>query len=249
MGTLASHVSDSEKPVVSAPRAPVKEGHLLAVAAMSEPPFRDIVELFDGREQLGGSYFRVVEKGFQPIDLDALSNKPLVGIGDPFPPSATAEQLAPLLDRRIETLLEKRRRAGRSAERQLEAKVIRSALCSGLRLIGFPATLRLVACQWQAAVEGRARLLDAIAADTATGGLVVIEVKPKFDPKAAAVVSQSVAHVREHAEAYSPFFSAMATAMADLYACPDMPAALDASIVSGLVAWPSDTALRFATCE
>ena len=41
----------------------------------------------------------------------------------------------------------------------------------------------------------------------------------------------------------------MGTAMAELYGCPDMPSALDASLVTGLVAWGYEDGLRFATCE
>jgi hypothetical protein len=230
-------------------RLPVREGHLAAVAEMTSPAFAEIVAMFDAKDQIGGAYFRIVDKGFQPVDLDALSNKPLVDIGPPFPPGAPSERLAAELDDRVAALLAKRTTSTRSVDRQMEAKVIRSALCSGLRLIGFPAELRFLASQWRVDIDGRSKTLDVVAADIATGGLVVIELKSKFDPKAPQQVAAYVAHLREHADAYGPFFGALGTAMAQLYGCPDMPASLDGTLVTGLVAWPSEAGLRFATVQ
>jgi hypothetical protein len=81
---------------------------------MAAPAFREIVALFDADPRIGGTYFRLVEAGFQPVDLDQLSDKPLIGVGGLFAPTASVEQLSTELDGRVEILLAKRSTASRS---------------------------------------------------------------------------------------------------------------------------------------
>lgn len=124
---------------------PVRDGHWRAVRAMASPEFAAIVRLFDERPEIGGTYFRVVEKGFQPVDLHATSSKPLIGVGPAFSARASASQLGNKLDARVAELLRKRETLASSAEKQIEARFVRSALRGGLRLDPLPPTLRLIA--------------------------------------------------------------------------------------------------------
>src|SRR4051794_41922469 len=106
---------------------PVREGHQLAVSAMAAPEFRDIVALFDADPRIGGTYFRLVEAGFQPVDLDQLSDKPLIGVGGLFPPTPSVEQLTSELDGRVEGLPAERSSATRPGGKQGGAKGTRRA--------------------------------------------------------------------------------------------------------------------------
>jgi hypothetical protein len=60
---------------------PIRPGHRNALKAMAEPEFRRIIELFERAPEIGGTYFRIVEGGIQPVDLDPSSRKPLMGVG------------------------------------------------------------------------------------------------------------------------------------------------------------------------
>ncbi len=229
---------------------PVREGHQLAVSAMAAPEFREIVALFDADPRIGGTYFRLVEAGFQPVDLDQLSDKPLIGVGGLFPPTASVEQLTTELDSRVEVLLAKRSTASRSEEKQVEAKITRWALAAGLGFPGrFPETLRFIASQWRIDIGGRAKVVDVVAVDRDTGNLVVIELKTKPDKKAKLLASEYAKHIQQHADAYGPFFSAMAAAMAELYGCTDMPATVNAGTVVAMAAWPADSGYAVVTCQ
>jgi len=221
---------------------PVRPGHQLAVAAMAAPEFSEIVALFENDPRIGGTYFRLVENGFQPVDLDQLSSKPLIGIGPVFPPTTSVDQLTKELDSRVATLLQRRSGASRSEEKQIEAKVMRWALCSHLGLPGgFPEGLRFIASQWRIELDGKNKVVDVIAADRDTGGLVVIELKTKPDKKAKVLAAEYVAHFRAYADVFGPFFSALGSAMAKLYGCSDMPSRVDAHAAAGLAAWPADS--------
>ena len=247
---MTSSVSETSGPTELAATAPspVRDGHWQAVTAMASPGFREIVELFDADDRIGGTYFRIVEKGFQPVDLDPLSDKPLIGVGGIFAPDTSPEQVGKELDDRVAVLAKKRLTPSRSAERQIEARAIRSALSSGLRLSGFPANLRFITGQWRIDFGKTGRLLDVVAVDLETGALVVIELKAKSDTTAKATVSAYAAYVREHADAFGPYFSAMATAMAELYGCRDMPSSVDAARVTGLAAWPAGDSFKIIAC-
>jgi len=216
---------------------------------MAAPAFRDIVALFDADPRIGGTYFRLVEAGFQPVDLDQLSDKPLIGVGGLFPPTASVEQLSNELDSRVEVLLAKRSTAARSEEKQIEAKITRWALSAGLGFPGrFPETLRFIASQWRIDIAGRAKVVDVVAVDRETSKLVVIELKTKPDKKAKVQASEYAAHIRANAEAYTPFFSSMAAAMAELYGCTDMPATVDAGAAVAMAAWPADSGYAVVHC-
>ena len=229
---------------------PIRKGHQSAVEAMASPEFREIVALFEADSRIGGTYFRLVENGFQPLDLDQLSDKPLIGVGGLIAPTASLEQVTAELDDRVATLLAKRTSAARSLEKQIEAKVTRWALSAKLRLPGgFSDSLRFVASQWRVEIDGRAKMIDVVAADRDTGSLVVVELKAKPDKKAKLQAAEYVTHVRQHADAYGPFFSAMGAAMAELYSCPDMPEVLDAHSVTGLAAWPGDNGYVVIRCQ
>jgi hypothetical protein len=101
--------------------------------------------------------------------------------------------------------------------------------------------LRFIASQWRIDIGGRAKVVDVIAVDRDTGNLVVIELKTKPDKKAKVLASEYARHIREHADAYGPFFSSMAAAMAELYGCTDMPAVVNAHATAAMAAWPSET--------
>ena len=60
--------------------------------------------------------------------------------------------------------------------------------------------------------------------------------------------SEYAAHIRANAEAYTPFFSSMAAAMAELYGCTDMPATVDAGAAVAMAAWPADSGYAVVHC-
>lgn len=86
--------------VATAPK-PVREGRWRAARAMTGSDFAATVGLFDERPAIGGTYFRVVEKGFQPVDLHPASAKPLIGVGSAFSARAAASQLSAEMDAAI----------------------------------------------------------------------------------------------------------------------------------------------------
>jgi hypothetical protein len=55
--------------------------------------------------EIGATYFSIVEGGFQPVDLDPLSRKPLIGVGGSFGHGATVATLETGLSARIAALL------------------------------------------------------------------------------------------------------------------------------------------------
>src|SRR4051794_26302331 len=110
----------------------VRAGHWRAVEAMRTRQFEMIVALFDADPRVGGAYFRVVDKGFQPVDLHSTSVRPLIAVGSAFTPATSAAQLAGELDLRVQALLQARATASPSVEKRLEARLIRGALRSGL---------------------------------------------------------------------------------------------------------------------
>ena len=108
--------------------------------------------------------------------------------------------------------------------------------------------MRFIASQWRIDIAGRGKVVDVVAVDRDTSRLVVIELKTKPDKKAKVQASEYAKHIREHADAYSPFFSAMAAAMAELYDCTDMPAAVDAGAVVAMAVWPADSGYAVVHC-
>lgn len=227
----------------------IRDGHWRAVRAMAGEDFLAIVRQFEERPEIGGTYFRVVKKGFQPVDLHAASPKPLIGVGPAFPAHASPSQVAAELDARVTELLRKRETLARSAEKQIEARFVRSALNGGLRLDPLPGSLRLIAGQWRIDLGGAGRPLDLLAADIETRALVVIELKPVPDHNAVHQVGEYVAAMRLWAPDAFEFFAALGGAMARVYGCNDMPDALEPGVVSGLAAWPtSDGRFEVVPC-
>lgn len=217
---------------------PIRDGHWRSVRAMEGGDFTAIVRLFDENPEIGGTYFRVVEKGFQPVDLHPGSPKPLIGIGAAFSARASVNQLERELDARVVELLRKRETLAPSAEKQIEARFVRSALNGRLRLDPLPGSLRLIASQWRIDLGGTGRPLDLIAADVTARSLVVVELKAAADRSAVNQVSEYVAAMRAWSPETTEFFSALGRAMAAVYGCADMPDALETGLVSAIAAWP-----------
>lgn len=218
---------------------PIRDGHRRAVQAMAGEEFAGIVRLFADRPEIGGTYFRVVEQGFQPVDLHPASPKPLIGVGPVFSAHASPSQIEKQLDGRVAELLRKRETLAGSPEKQIEARFVRSALGSGLRLDPLLGSLRLIASQWRIDLGGTGRPLDLIAADVETRALVVIELKPAPDRTAVHQVAEYVAAMRTWAPDAFGFFAALGGAMALVYGCADMPRTLESGVVRGLAAWPT----------
>jgi hypothetical protein len=218
-----------------ASRRPVGEGHWAAVTAMHDPEFRRIIELFDARAEIGGTYFRVAEEGFQPVDLDAVSKAPLIEVGPPFSPTTKADALEDELDARVARLVRTRATITVSPERHLQARFVRHALKSSLRLDPLPPTLRLIAGQWRL---DDARVIDLLSVDVAARSLVVVEVRAPRDPRALDQAAACVEEMREWPSDVRSFFAALGNAMAATYSCGDMPETLEPGAVTGLAAWP-----------
>lgn len=205
-------------------REVVRRGHRMAVEWMASAEFRTIVELFDAEPAIGGTYFRVGERGVQPVDLDARSPKPLIGVGGAIrcytPPARVADELPG----RVAELLAKRAGCSPSREKQLEAAMIRHALANGLRLPGLPERVRFFSSQWRVGLPAGAALPDLLGVDLDTGGLVVIELKADPGEWAAAQAQASAytGHLARHAEEFADFFSTLASAMGGLYGAPEL---------------------------
>lgn len=224
---------------------PIREGHRRALQAMRSPEFAAIVKAFARVPEIGGTYFRLVEKGFQPVDLNADSAKPLIGVGASFSPSATLAQLEAELPERVADLLSKRRAAAASPEKEIEAAVIRHALACHLRLDGLDANLRFVAGQWRMALGATGEVLDLLAVDVETRGLVVIEIKSKRDQGAVTQASRYAAILRQHDPTTRPFFQHLGAAMAQLYGCSDLPKVFERGLVTAIAAWPSTDPAKY----
>ena len=216
----------------------MRPGHWRSVRAMQEDGFRAIVELFDSHPDTGGAYLRVVEQGFQPVDLLSTSQKPMIGIGRAFPATATLDTLRWEMSGRIDLLTRARRSGSKSAEKALEARLVRAALRERLRLHVLSTDLRFIASQWRIDLGGRGCPLDLICADVESGALVVVELKPEPDRAAIAQTRRYVDAIRAWEPEAFNVFSELAAAMAAVYGCDDMPPTFGASTVSGLAAWP-----------
>jgi hypothetical protein len=219
--------------------SPVRPGHWNSLKALIQPEFSRIIELFDRAPEIGGTYFRLVEKGFQPVDLDPRSPKPLMGIGGSFGARATVAILESELAARIACLVAKRRTKSKSVEKQVEAKAVRGALRSNLRLQGLGENLRLIASQWRIDLGGHGEPLDLLAVDVKTSGLVVIELKATKDERAILQARRYAENISQHGEVTGPFFAALGVAMARLYDCSDLPELLVPGLVTALAAWPT----------
>jgi hypothetical protein len=217
---------------------PIRDGHRKALQAMLTPEFAAIVKAFERIPEIGGTYFRLVEKGFQPVDLDAASGKPLIGVGESFRPGTTLAQIEAELPERVADLLRKRRDVAASPEKSIEAAVIRRALADSLRLDGFGANLRFLAGQWRMALGARGEILDLLAVDVETAGLVVIELKAERDQSAVTQASHYAEILRRHDPTTRPFFQRLGAAMAQLYGCADVPKAFKRGLVTAIAAWP-----------
>jgi hypothetical protein len=216
------------------PAEPIRPGHRLSLGYFKSIEMAHITMAFDRYELIGGTYFRLTDKGIQPVDLSPASSKPLLGIGGPITPGRAAEEVEIELPRRVAELQRKRAVAGRSEEKQLEAALTRDALRNHLVLARVGPTLRFLANQWRLAQLGT---LDLLAVDQAKGDLVVIELKigPEDHASAVAQVGQYVEYVAKHWSAVAPFFSELMLAMAERYDAPDMTALTLTGTVRGLV--------------
>jgi hypothetical protein len=212
---------------------------------MRTPEFASIVKRFERIPEIGGTYFRLVEKGFQPVDLNAESAKPLIGIGTFFSPSTTLAQIEAELPERVAELLKKRSAAAASPEKSIEAAVIRHALARSLRLDGFGANLRFLAGQWRMALGASGEVLDLLAVDVETRGLVVIEMKAKRDQSAVTQASRYAEILRQHDPTTRPFFQHLGAAMAQLYGCSDIPKVFERGLVTAIAAWPSTEPAKY----
>jgi hypothetical protein len=214
---------------------------------MRTPEFAAIVKAFERTPEIGGTYFRLVEKGFQPVDLNADSGKPLIGVGASFSPSTTLAQIDAELPERVAELLRSRRAAAASPEKSMEAALIRRALASNLRLDGFGKNLRFLAGQWRMALGANGEVLDLLAVDVETRGLVVIEIKPKRDQSAVTQASRYAEILRQHDPATGPFFQHLGAAMVQLYGCSDLPRVFERGLVTAIAAWPGSEPATYET--
>jgi hypothetical protein len=206
---------------------------------MAQPEFGSIVRAFaDRAAEIGGTYFRVIEKGFQPVDLDATFRKPMVGIGDRFSPRATAAHLEASMPQRIASWKAKREQASASREKQVEAAVVRAALGANLRLEGLRPNLRFLASQWRVGLGCRGEPVDLLAMDVDSAGIVVIELKPESDEAAIGQASRYAENLRRQGQPTSEFFAALGLAMARLYDADRIPGTLVPGQVTALAAWP-----------
>jgi hypothetical protein len=217
---------------------------------MVREEFAAIVRLFDARPEIGGTYFRVVDKGFQPVDLHPTSPKPLIGVGPPFSARASASQIEGEMAARVDGLLRKRESLAPSAEKQIEARFVRSALSGRLRLDPLPGSLRLIASQWRIDRVGTGRPLDLIAVDVATRSLVVIELKAAPDRSALVQAGEYATTMQASTPEVFEFFAALGRAMATVYGCADFPEELEPGVVEGVAAWPDgDGSFEVVPCR
>lgn len=225
----------------------VRSGHYATLDYMASPAFREVKKLFESFSEIGGVYFRPTDKGVTVVDLDATSPKPRIGVGeDPYIAcGTTAAQIAPTMPQRIAYLTEVRaRQAGPSRENQFEARLIRAAQASHLRLPGFPEQLRFIHSQWRMdrAAGGTAQLTDLIAVDLPTSRLVLIELKAGEDYSAVQQVQQYLGYFQSNGSELRPFFARVAQVMGALYDCPEL-SALDVlgDPVEALASWPGSS--------
>lgn len=228
----------------------VRPGHYAAVRYMTSPAFREIVELFDAYPEIGGTYFRPLDKGVRAVDLHAESLKPRIGIGDASVSlirfGATAAELAPTMAGRIEYLAEVRaRQKAASCEVQLEARLIREAQANGLRLPGFSDDLRFIHSQWRidSPESGHQEFTDLLAVDVTTGQLVIIELKADPDTSAIPQAQRYAAYLAQRAGELVPFFTEVARMMGSLYNCPELERVTLHADGAALAAWPNGSGL------
>lgn len=221
----------------------VREGHAESVAYLGHRAFREVVALFDAHPTIGGTYFRPTNRGLQPVDLDARSKRPLLGIGDPISAHTPPSAVRTTMERRVAQLLRKRAKVPASPEKQLEARIIRYALGHGLRMPGMPERLRFILSQWRfAGLElGERPLPDLLAVDLNTCALVVIELKTSGDVVEPTQAPAYVAYLKRKPE-QADFFQEVAAAMAALYRCPELRRfQLARGRVFALEAWPDES--------
>ena len=220
---------------------------LESVAYMLTPEFAEVRELFEAEPEIGGAYFRPLEPGVRVVDLHPDSPKPRIPVepGSLIKRGTTAEQLAPTMRERVQHLRKTRKEQAKpSREHRFEARLIRHAQASALRLPKpFPPALRLLYSQWRLdRPDGKKRqeFADLVAVDIERERLVVVELRVGPSQSAAAQVSAYADHFREHAGTLVPLFGRVATMMGELYGCYDvLRLRLDRERVDGLVACES----------
>lgn len=243
VGRPAAPVSPGERAAGERPGlARVRDGHRRAVEALAAPSFADVVALFDRYPEIGGTYFRPVDRGIQPVDLDPTSPKPLIGVGPAFPASSTTADLAGQMPARLAELRAKRSALSPSGEKVLEAASIAGALRAGLRLDDLDPAWRFVSSQWRLDVGGVASLPDILAVEAGTGAVIAVELKAAPDPLAAPQVAAYVRCLARSPDLLA-LIGGLARAMAGLYGCDDLVLEV-AGGVRGYVAWPEGGRLR-----
>ncbi|HEX6677886.1 MAG TPA: hypothetical protein VF486_23085 [Actinomycetes bacterium] len=203
--------------------------HHESVAYMLTPEFAEVRELFEAEPEIGGAYFRPLEPGVRVVDLHPGSPKPRIPVepGSLIKRGTTAAQVAPTIPERVEYLRRTREEQAKpSREHRFEARLIRHALATALRLPRpFPAELRFLYSQWRIDQQGgkkRQDFADLVAVDIERERLVVVELKVGPSQSAAAQVSAQADHFRKHADALLPLFGEVATMMGELYGCYDV---------------------------
>lgn len=223
---------------------PVRDGHYRSIEYMATPEFLRVKGLFESIPEIGGVYFRPIDKGIAVVDLHPESPKPRIGVGsDPYIRcGATAAALASTMDERVAHLRDARDRQARpSRENQFEAFMIREAQSNHLRLPGCSDKLRFIYGQWRMDPDsdGSPQFTDLIAVDIVERQLVILELKPQPDNSALHQVQGYVQYFNRYWDDLAPFFTRVAQVMGELYGCPELVSldCLNQEVVP-LVAWP-----------
>lgn len=247
-GTLLGDMEETA--TTTTPASPrVGPGLIATIEWMGSDAFREIVELFDADTRIGGAYFRPTDTGVQPVDLHSMVSKPMIAIGGRIPAESSVETVAASMEGRVEALLGKRDTSKRSLEKQLEARLVRRAQATQLRLDDVAQDLKFLASQWRIDLAGRGTPIDLLGVDADTGALMVIELKMKLDPKDPPMVRARVEEFRNSADAYSAVFTRLAHVLGGLYGNEAMQSLeVDASATTGVVAWPESGTLRVRPC-
>lgn len=253
---MAESVSGDSGPATRSGPAPVRAGHWASLERLGSPDFGPIRKRFESEDDLGGVYFRVTDKGLQPVALDPTVPKPYAGVGGVIRRSSGLGDLEDGMADRLANWQKKGERPGALAERRLHCRLVQEALRSGLRLgttdgLGLAGShLRFIASEWRLARDTKPSLIDIVAVDVERRCLVLIELKPAADAAARAQVLQYRAIVLEQSSELLPFFEALARVMGAIYGCDELADIhLDRATVAALVVWPAGGAIEVQAVE
>lgn len=231
-------MAKSEASGVTQGPQPVRSGHWKALTYFASAEMSEIVSLFDHWGDIGGCYFRLTNRGIQPVDLHVSSPKPLIGVGGVIRTGTAPAQVEAELPGRVSFLIQKRAGVHPSREKQLEAQLIGAALQNGLRLDSLGPSLRFIAGQWRLDLPNGAQLLDLLAVDVTQGDMVVVELKSDYDPRSIDQVRGYLHYLVGHLAELGPFFQSLARAMADRYKADDLRGITLSGSARAVVAWP-----------